>query len=208
MELRERAALALGWNYQQQDGEYWWGNPGDGTGPGTAPTAPTGTTPGPGTSSQGAPGTGNKPGVTPAPNNADVDADRVRKERRIQDAELEKLRQEKERRSGSKEAGHWVNVGFGIVQWKGAPGKDPAYGLDRLFVDGDVMPKSKYSTGVGNSTTTTYSGNGGTDKMDRQALDKLLLDKEVANQELIRLRKELGVNEDFDRILKLAGLDK
>jgi hypothetical protein len=102
-----------------------------------------------------------------------------------------------------------VPVGFGINQWVGGSGPDPeGRWAGRVFADGDVMPNGKYSTGVGNAKTTDYKGTGGTDTADRQALDKLLLDKEVANQEILKLKKQLNVNEDFDRILKLAGLNR
>ena len=189
--------------------------------PGKDGTNPQGTQPGPGTGTQGTPGTGTAPGaapgaapgVAPGPStkpvpagDSDVDGDKIRKQRREQEAELKRLQQLPDK-NANEPAGGWRDAGQGTRVWRGGPGTDPKW-QGYVFTDGDIMPAGKYSTGVGNSRTSTYSGNAGTDQFDRQAVDKLLYDRERQAQEIERLKKQKGVNEDFDRILKLAGLNK
>ena len=187
------------------------------TGPGKSFDNPLGNQPGAGTGQQGEPGPGlspgKAPGVTPGPGtkpvpagDSDVDGDKIRKQRREQEALLKQLQQLPDK-NGTTPPGGWRDAGFGTRVWRGGPGTDPKW-KDYVFTDGDIMPAGNYSTGVGNSRTTTYSGNAGTDKFDRQGVDQLLYDRERQAQEIERLQKQKGVKEDFDRILKLAGLNK
>ncbi len=181
--------------------------PGQGTNPQGTTSGPAG----PGNGQQGAPGAGTVPGKVPGvtPNNVpgDVDGDKIRKQRREQEAKLKQLQQLPDKTGTT--SGGWRDAGMGARIWRGGPGEDPqGKWKGYVFSDGDIMPAGDYSTGVGNSRTTTYSGNAGTDQFDRQGVDKLLYDRERRAQEIERLQKQKGVKEDFDRILKLAGLNK
>ncbi len=184
-----------------------------GEGPG-AGTNQQGTKPGaegPGTNQQGAPGTGDKQGTTPAAG-SEVDNDRIRKERRLQDAEearLKKLLGDKPSQPGG-----WRDAGFGTRVWRGGPGKDPKW-PQYTFADGDIMPAASNSTGVdpaknlsGGKPVQDYVGGKGSDKYDAQRTAELLLGKEQSAQRIEQLKKQAGLKEDFSRILKLAGLSK
>ena len=191
-----------------------------GTGPGKTPgdgvasagTNPQGTKPGvdgPGTSQQGASGNGTKPSTAPAAG-SELDNDKIRRDRRIQDAEVERLT----KLIGNKtsQPGGWRDAGFGTRVWRGAPGRDPKW-PDYVFSDGAIMPAAADSTGVdpakaGGTAMSPYVGGKGSDKYDSQKTDELLRGKEEAAQRIDQLKRQAGLKEDFSRILKLAGLDK
>jgi hypothetical protein len=182
-----------------------------GTGPG-AGTNPQGNKPGvdgPGNSQQGAPGTGDRAGTVPAAG-SELDNDKIRRDRRIQDAEVERLK----KLIGNKasQPGGWRDAGFGTRVWSGGPGKDPKWPA-YVFNDGDIMPAASNSTGVdpkkaGGTAMSPYVGGKGSDKYDSQKTDELLRGKESTQRHIDQLKRQAGLKEDFSRILKLAGLNK
>jgi chemotaxis protein histidine kinase CheA len=172
---------------------------------GTAPGTAAGTAPG--TAAGVNPGTATKP--VPAVD-SDVDNDKIRRDRRIQDAEIARLQQLVGNKST--ESGGWRDAGSGTRIWRGKPGTDPKW-PGYVFSDGSIMPAAADSTGVdpakkdaSGKPISPYVGGKGSDKYDSQKRDQLLLDKERAAQQIDQLKKQL--KEDFNRILKLSGFNR